>query len=143
MLRATIASAVAAFLLPPMIAGITTTQPIATTQRVATTMPAQTISAWSEWPGFGGWQVASLTWSKTGDVQPTRCWVNFHYAAYPVWPTAFGVDQDDATNHVVATDIRMRLIGDLDGDGRVTTADYSAVKMALGAVAPDPNDYGG
>ena len=144
-MRAILASGLVVLLLPPMIARVfTTTQPIATTQRVATTLPAQVeITSWSEWPDYGGWNIASLTWSKTGSVQPERFWTNFHYREFPLWPTAFGVDQDDAENYVVVSQIRMRLLGDINGDGRVTTADYSAVKEGLGAVAPNPVDYGG
>ena len=143
-MRAILASGLVVLLLPPMIAHVITTQPIVTTQRVATTLPAQVeITTWSEWPAFGGWRVASLTWSITGDAQPARIWLNVHYATYPAWPTAFGVDQDDPANYVVASQIRMRLLGDVNRDGRVTTADYSAVKEGLGAVAPNPVDYGG
>jgi len=57
--------------------------------------------------------------------------------------TAFGVDQDDPTNYVVDSKVVMLLIRDVNRDGRVTTADYSAVKEGLGAVAPNPVDYGG
>ena len=144
MTKAILASGLVVLLLPPMIAHVITTQPIATTQRVATTLPAQVeITSWSEWPDYGGWCVASLTWSKTGSVQPERFWTNFHYREFPLWPTAFGVDQDDAENYVVDSEITMRLIHDVTGDGRVTTAGYSAVKEGLGAVAPNPVDYGG
>jgi len=144
-MRAILASGLVVLLLPPMIARVfTTTQPIATTQRVATTLPAQVeITTWSEWPDYGGWCVASLTWSKTGTTQPDRYWLNFEFREYPLWPTAFGVDQDDPTNYVVDSKVVMLLIRDVNRDGRVTTADYSAVKEGLGAVAPNPVDYGG
>jgi len=143
-MRAILASGLVVLLLPPMIAHVITTQPIVTTQRVATTLPAQVeITTWSEWPGFSGWRVASLRWSVTGETWPERYWLNFHFREYPLWPTAFAVDQDDAANYAVEVEIVMYRRVDVNGDGPVTTADYSAVKECLGTWPPNPADYGG
>ena len=111
---------------------------------VAATLPAQAeITTWSEWPGFSGWRVASLRWSVTGETWPERYWLNFHFREYPLWPTAFAVDQDDAANYAVEVEIVMYRRVDVNGDGPVTTADYSAVKECLGTWPPNPADYGG
>jgi hypothetical protein len=72
-----------------------------------------------------------ITWLTTG-ITPCR---NYTISAY-AWPVPYGMSLDD--NRFVDGTVKIKMMGDINGDGIVDYLDIGAVAMAFGATPGNP-----